>query len=230
MPPLRKKSERQPGAVLELLIRQIESQLSELQGAGEHPDALTGGTKVVSYYHLLVKGSGVSPTSRDGRELFLLANLIDLLRTGALPQLGDGMAARFLAIQQATMDGQWTAARYLEIHNPEVLTAAGAAVTLAARRHAKVVDKAKGVDSLQKSDGKWGGGKGRGGSGWPQNENFEERPKSKGKKGKGGKGGSWNTQTKESWRWKNYQDWTPKQEAQKQNKGKDDGGKKDSST
>lgn len=100
MPPLRRKSERRPGAVLELLIHQIETQLSELQGAEEHAGALVGGTKVVSYYHLLLKSNGLVPASKNGRELFLLANLIDLLRTGSLALLGDGLAARFLAIQQ----------------------------------------------------------------------------------------------------------------------------------
>eukprot|EP00438_Fugacium_kawagutii_P024163 Skav223372 [mRNA] locus=scaffold1536:202538:204418:+ [translate_table: standard] len=223
LPPLRRKSERRPGSVLSLLIEQIETQLSELQGAEEHTGALVGGTKVVSYYHLLLRGSGVNPTSRDGRELFLLANLIDLLRGGSLDLVGDGMAARFLAIQQAVMDGQWTAARYLEIHNPEVMTAAGAALTLAARKHARIIDKAKGVEAPPKQDGKWNSGKGKGGSSWYYGDSYEERGRSKGKKGKGGRGNSWNAQ-KESWKYKNYSEWNPKQEANK-DKGKDTGKK-----
>lgn len=180
----------------------------------------------MSYYHLFLKGAGVVPTSRDGRELFLLANLIDLLRTGALAQLGDGLAARFLAIQQATLDGQWQAARYLEIFNPEVLTAAGAAMTLAARRHAKIVDKAKGVEPWTRQEGKGKGGKPRGSVGWGQ-DYYGEGPspgKGKGKKGKsGGKGYSWTQKNRETWKPKNewHKDATPPE------KGKDDKGRKE---
>ena len=154
LPPLKGKSTKRPGSVLKLLLSQIESQLSEIQGADRSTEPLLEGTKVVSYFHLLVKGSGVVSTTRDGRELFLLANLIDLLRTGQLARLGDGMASRFLALQQASLDGHWNAARHLEIHTPELQTAAGAAMTLAARRHAKIVDKAKGLDSYkERGDG-----------------------------------------------------------------------------
>ena len=148
LPLLRRKAEKKPGSVLKLLLAQVESQLSELQGAEDHPDsALLGGTKMLTYFHLLVRGNGVQVTSRDGRELYLLAVLLDLLRSGQLERLADGMSARFMALQTAVMDGSWAAARHLEVYTPDQATPGGPAITLAARKHAKVLEKVKGSDS-----------------------------------------------------------------------------------
>ena len=195
LPPLKRKSDRRPGSVLELLIGQVEAQLSELQGAGMTGGSILAGTKMVSFYHLMIK-STVTPTSRDGRELFLLANLLDLLRQGELSRLGDAMSARFLALQQASLDQSWVAARHLEIFTPEVLTAAGAAVTLAARRHAKVVDRAKGLQQSRSrgeahSSSAWG----RSGAWAASGGDTPGEPyKGKGKKGKAkSKGGGGKT-------------------------------------
>ena len=201
LPPLKRKSEHRPGSVLQLLLSQIEENLAELQGADTSEASVLGGTKVVSYYHLLLKGNGMVPSSRDGRELYLLSVALDMLRLGMLDRVGDALAARFLSIQQAVLDGHWGAARFLEIHTPEMNTAAGAALTLAARRHARVIEKARGVDPWKSKGGggrnSWGN-KGRGDWHWTSPE---EGDKSKGKKGKSGKGkgGTWNGKTKESW-------------------------------
>ncbi|CAK9061007.1 unnamed protein product [Durusdinium trenchii] len=120
LPPLKKKSERAEGSVLELLITQIEQRLNEL---------------------------GVSSQTRDGRELFLIANCIDLLRVGRLGRLGDALAARWLALEQAGLDQNWSAARHLEIFSPDHATAAGPAVTLAARKFSKLMEKVTDQDS-----------------------------------------------------------------------------------
>ena len=198
LPPLRRKAARKPGSVLRLLLDQVESQLSELQGAEGHQAALLGGTKLLTYFHLLVRGNGVQTTSRDGRELYLIAVLLDLLRSGQLERLADGLAARFLALQTAAMDGSWTAARHLEIFTPDQATAGGAAVTLAARKHAKVLEKVKGFDARQdNSRGSWN----RQWNPWHWSGNADGN-KGKGKKGKGSKSKSnpWSGKGNTSWK------------------------------
>ena len=57
LPPLKRKSDRRPGSVLELLIGQVEAQLSELQGAGMTGGSILAGTKMVSFYHLMIKST-----------------------------------------------------------------------------------------------------------------------------------------------------------------------------
>ena len=191
-PPLQRRSRKEAGSVLKLLIKQVEEQLSELQGADSGGGALLGGTKMVSYYHLMIKAGGLQVGGRDGRELFLLANLIDLLRMGKLALLGDGLASRFLAIQQAMIDNHWGAARHLEIYTPEVQTAAGASMTLEARRHARLIEKAQGYKNQRgKGDSNYTTNWQKGSS-WASNawDGYGESTKGKGKKGKGkAKGG-----------------------------------------
>ena len=124
-----------------------------------------------------------------------------MLRLGMLDRVGDGLAARFSSIQQAVLDGHWGAARYLEIHTPEMSTAAGAAMTLAARRHARVIEKARGNESWKgkgSGSGSSWGGRGRGDWTW---RSPEEGERGKGKKGKAGKGknGTWTGKTQQSW-------------------------------
>ena len=65
---------------------------------------------------ILSPPSRMIPSSRDGRELYLLAVTLDMLRMGQLDRVADALASRFLAIQQAVLDGHWGAARYLEIY------------------------------------------------------------------------------------------------------------------
>lgn len=92
-------------------------------------------------------------------------------------------------------------------------------MTLAARRHAKIVDKAKGLESWPRQDGKWNSGKGRGGSSWQTGDHGEESGKGKNKKGKGGgKRYSWTEKAKESWRYRQQNQWQKEQPE----KGKDD--------
>ena len=204
LPPLRRKARKKPGSVLKLLLHQVESQLSELQGAETHPSVLLGGTKLLTYFHLLVRGNGVQTSSRDGRELYLIAVLLDLLRGGQLERLADGLAARFLALQTAVADGHWGAARHLEIYTPDQASPGGPAVTLAARRHAKVLEKVKGHDN--RHDTSKGGSWNRqwGNWQWPVREEGQgqENQKGKGKKGKGGKAKSnpWQGKGGNSWK------------------------------
>lgn len=67
--------------MLELLLCQIEEHLNAIgEEAGSNAEGL-GGVKVLTYYNSLIR-SGISPLSRDGREMYLLAVVIDQLRMG----------------------------------------------------------------------------------------------------------------------------------------------------
>ena len=84
--------------------------------------------------------------TRDGREMFLIANCVNLLRVGRLGRLGDALAARWFALEQAQLDQNWSAAKRLELYSPEHLTAAGPAITLAARKYSNLMDKVAAAD------------------------------------------------------------------------------------
>ena len=151
LPPLKRKSEGKPGAVFQLLLDKVEEHLAAVGEFQARGGTGLSGTKILTYYNALIKG-GVNPTSRDGRELYLIAVSLDLLRSGLLAKMADGLAARFFALHQAALDGGWSSARNLEIHTPELLSAAGTQVTLEARKHTKLLEKMKGYpDNRQES-------------------------------------------------------------------------------
>ena len=145
--------------------------------------------------------------TRDGREMFLIANCVDLLRVGRLGRLGDALAARWFALEQAQLDQNWSAAKHLELYSPEHLTAAGPAITLAARKYSKLMDKVAAADDHKPRP--WGKGRlGKSACGWPQAGPWQE----KGGKGKGGKRQNddkwdkWNKQGRGAWKkqpWQN---------------------------
>ena len=126
------------------------------------------------------------------RELHLLANALDMLRGGQLASLGDLLSSRFMAIHQSAIDGNWTAAKHLEVLPYEETSAAGPAVILRARRQAKIQDKVNNVNQtwwVSPGKGKAGRGKGYG------QEDWRQEGKGKGKKGDRPKGkgkGWWN--------------------------------------
>ena len=180
LPPLKKSSEKTEGSVLSLLIERIEARLKELSGAGESSDR-----KVVTYWHTLIQSGAFSQQSRDGRETYLLANVIDLLRVGRLAKLGDALAARWLAIEQASLDQQWSAARHLELYSPDQTSAAGQAITLAARKFSKMMERVTQPDDDGKGRVRKGKG-GKGDGGWHDAEPWWKKRKG-GKDGKRGK-------------------------------------------
>lgn len=81
--------------MLKLLIGTVEEHVSAIGEVDSRDRAGLGGTKILTYYNSLIK-HGISPVSRDGRELYLLSVSLDQLRQGQLAQLGDGLSARFL--------------------------------------------------------------------------------------------------------------------------------------
>ena len=193
--PMRKKSKDRPGAVLELLVQHAREQL-EQSSTVTMPQGkirIDEGVKILSYFQILLRpqlGAVTGPV----REMFLIASVLDQLRSGNLSAVGDGLAARFFALHQSILDGGWSAARHLEIYSMEETSATTTAMLLQTRRHAKLAAKALGLDQGNNSWWK-GAGRGRGGKGSKGYKGGETEAKGKkgGKSNKGkGRGGWYN--------------------------------------
>ena len=190
VPPLKKKSQKEPGSVLRLLENQVMEHLAQ-EGVLEEEYMADSGTgkrpKIFTFFQLALKPT-LDPRSRDCREISLLARCLDMLREGRLASLADVLSARLLAVETATRQG-WATARHLEVYGPEEEGPVPPHILLSAQRHQRQVEKAGGKGSWPKG-GQWS---------WPEWQ-ADARPKGrgkgekgKGKKGKGrykGKGGS----------------------------------------
>ena len=194
--PMRKKSRDRFGAVLEMLVQHAKEQLEQSSTVSipQGKARVDQGVKLLSYFQILLRPQ-LGPVTGPVRELFLIASVLDQLRSGNLSAVGDGLAARFFALHQSIIDGNWSAAKYLEIFVLEEASATTTAMLLQTRRHAKLAAKALGFESASSSW--WRGGRGRGGKG-PKGQKGDLDPKGKkGGKGKGdnpkgGKKGNWN--------------------------------------
>eukprot|EP00913_Durusdinium_trenchii_P030961 g28999.t1 len=71
------------------------------------------------------------------RDLSLMSQAIDKLRSGSVATTGDLLAGHFLAAHQALIDQSWSQARYLEVADQDEQNATPAAILLEARKHAK---------------------------------------------------------------------------------------------
>jgi hypothetical protein len=107
-PPLKKKASKDPGSVLAMLVRHAQEQLDKgalMEEEGSRSSVVTG-IKIATYFGLLIR-----PYHPQGspllRELYSLAQAIDLLRQGRLPEAGDALAARFIAVHTALGEGGW---------------------------------------------------------------------------------------------------------------------------
>ena len=87
--PLRRRSQRRPGSVLQMLVAHVKSQLDQTSkvdvGANAAVDA-TQGIRLASYFAIVVRptlGTALAVT----REMHHLANALDLLRQGELSRL-----------------------------------------------------------------------------------------------------------------------------------------------
>ena len=184
--PLRRKSRKRPGSVLQMLIEHARSQLDQSAKVGvesEQNVTITSGVKMSSYFAIVVRpqlGQAMAQT----RELHHLAQCIDLLRQGDLDVLGDVLAGRFMSLHQSVLDGTWATAKHLELLPLEEGSAAGPAVVLQAKRHARLAEKVSQGPWSWQPMGKARGGRGRGQS-WNDNQ---LETKGKGKKGPKGKG------------------------------------------
>ena len=191
--PLRKKSKRRPGSVLQLLVahaRQQLDQTAKVEVAPEGTDPTTG-VKLASYFNICIRPQ-LGQAMTQIREMHHLSNTMDCLRRGDLGLVGDLLASRFISLHQSVLDGSWQAARHLEILPMEEVSAAGQSIVLKARKHARLTAKALGQDTgwNWRNPQKGKGGKGRGGF-WNEQE-WQQPQKGKVKGGKGrGKGKGW---------------------------------------
>ncbi|CAK9042820.1 unnamed protein product [Durusdinium trenchii] len=187
--PLRKKSQKTPGSVLNMLLEHIAAQLQQNAEvdtpATGHRD-ITSGVKVTTYLALSIKPH-FQHRPKELRELRMLATSLDLLRQGHLARLGDVLAGRLVAIHQSLLDSSWTAARHLEVMPMLEGSALSDSILLAARKHGREVTKAQDPSALwvpQRGKGKF-----KKGAGWYSDQTEEEthwwQPKGKSKKSKG---------------------------------------------
>ena len=178
LPPLRRKSQRQPGSVFKMLEQQAYDFLAQdgVLEDREAPEMSNQRPKLFTYFQLGIK-PGLDPRSRDTKELGLLCRALDMLKEGKLETLSDLLAARLMAVETSTKQG-WSTARHLELFDGEDEGSAPAHILLAAQKHGKQVERAGGKGSWQRSPA------------WPSNWHGEGQGKGKGKeqKGKGKKG------------------------------------------
>ena len=125
--PLKRRSKKKPGSVLQMLLQHARSQLdqtSKVGIGGEDTVNVVKGVKMVSCFAICVRpqlGNAMGQT----RELHHISQAIDLLRQGELDRLGDVLAGRFMSVHQSVLDGTWSTARHLELLALEDGTAVG---------------------------------------------------------------------------------------------------------
>ena len=176
-PPLRKKALTSPGSVLKDLIKHAQEQMDKgaLMDHEGQPASLTSGVKLSTYFALLIRP--YFPNNNPLlRELYQLAQSIDLLRLGRLAETGDALASRFVAVHTAMTDGNWQVAAQLELYPLEQVQSTTTSTMLQAQRHRRLLWKAQGFSSRVY-------GKGRGG--WMRGNGGDEKGFEKGWKGKG---------------------------------------------
>ena len=208
-PPLRRKALSSPGSVMEDLIRHAQEQMD--RGALLDQDGVragvTQGIKMSTYFALLIR-----PYYPAGnpllRELYALAQAIDLLRMGRLAETADALASRFVAVHTAMSDGNWQTAAQLELFPLEQVQSASTSVMLKAQKHRRLLWKSQGFTSRQA----------RGKGGWWRSggdEKGSEKGSGKGKKGKSKHKGKGSAGGEGSWKgdsnpWKENKDEPPK--------------------
>eukprot|EP00435_Cladocopium_sp_Y103_P055649 s678_g18.t1 len=183
--PLRRRAVKQPGSVMEMLIRQAQEQMDKgtlLEGQGAKA-SLTTGIKISTYFAVLIRPFHAA-NSPLLREMYALAQAIDLLRMGKLLETADALASRFIAVHTALSEGNWLTASQLELYPLEPVASASTATMLEAQKHRRLVMKSQGYPS----SGRYWGGSGRGkGSGYPVEKGKKGDAKGKGR----GKGKPW---------------------------------------
>ena len=207
-PPLKRKAQKRPGSVMEMLVRHAQEQVNKgnLVETEEGGSVVTQGVKISTYFALLIR-----PFHQAGspllRELYSLAQTIDYLRAGRLPEAADALAARFVACHTALAEGHWGTAAQLELHPLEPTASTSTATMLQAQKHRRLLWKSQGYYPPR---GWSGQGKGKGN---PSEKGKKGGGKEKGKgKGKGGnKGADWNQGAKGGANpWKDNKEETPK--------------------
>ena len=188
--PLKRRAARRPGSVMEMLVKHAQEQLDQgaLLETGNQGSVVTQGVKISTYFGLMIRPyhQGASPLLR---ELYALAQTIDLLRPGKLPQAADSLAARFISCHTALTDGNWQVASQLEMFPLEATQSASTSTMLKAQKHRRLVMKSQGYAQPW---GWTGGGKGRGNYGQEKGKKGDQKGKGRGKNKGKNKEGNWN--------------------------------------
>ena len=154
MPPLQRKAAKHPGSVMKLLLQNVAEALAQAAVTDPVPGNPLGSppNQMSSYYQIIAKPS-LGGKVRDCRELETLARCIDLLKRGCLPELGDALAGRFLAVESAGLTNNWADAQHLEVVPARLTGAAPPSVLLQAQRHTRQVEKASGRKTWPRPSG-----------------------------------------------------------------------------
>ena len=108
---IRKLSATHPGQLYENGLQEISRFLAS---RGE-PGGTLSAPKMVAYLTSIFHYSTEKVGARDSRELRTLAEAIDLLGEGRLPQVCDLLMQRFKAVEGKVIDGDWGVASRLEL-------------------------------------------------------------------------------------------------------------------
>ena len=115
---IRQLAINKPGKLLQLGLEEMRKYLRALNPGEEEQFS----AEVVRYLSTVLFAHHSPDSVGVGRvrELRTLAECIDHLCKGRLPQLGDMLMQRFTAVEMSLSEGGWSAARHLEII-PETL-------------------------------------------------------------------------------------------------------------
>ncbi|CAK0870625.1 unnamed protein product [Prorocentrum cordatum] len=136
------------------LAHRLLSKKAAATDRGEEPTTLEGAppAAAVSYFLGIFQNSHPSLGIRNAREARTLCKALDLLAAKAYGQAADLLAQRLKAVEQATVDGHWGKAGWLELLPPE-------GTTLVDREEEYMTTK---EEELQwKLKGGWSKGKGK---------------------------------------------------------------------
>ena len=114
-------SQRHPGKLFRQGMVDIRKHLALRGGADSETPEMS--LSVVQYVNSVFHGRHPpgEMSQRNVHELRLLAECLDSLVSGRLTHLGDVLMQRLKAIEQATKDGHWAVAQYLEVsHGSDV--------------------------------------------------------------------------------------------------------------
>lgn len=208
-PPLRKRALREPGSVMEMLVKHAQLQLDRgalLETEGAQP-SITTGVKISTYFALLIRPYHVAGSPLL-RELYALGQAIDLLRMGKLPETADALASRFIAVHTPLTEGSWTTASRLELFPLEPIQSANTATMLEAHKHRRLVMKSQGLPT---SLTWWPGtGRGKGTGAGTKGKKGDQKGRGGRGKGKGAKEQSWGAPKGDQNSWRENKEEAPK--------------------
>ena len=107
---------RRPGRLFEKTVNSAGSYLSSLQGGGPQPENAELKPVLGAYLQsVLIPSRHGRISLRNLQELKTLATTLDLMIMGRQAEMCDILAQRFLAVECADQDGNWSVAKHFEL-------------------------------------------------------------------------------------------------------------------